>query len=81
MLSNRSLRTAVLACAIAAGIWSGRPPVAFAGGGPCAFEGCCLYTVNCGSPSQWRCCEPSGSEAKCESEECPNYCYQGGCPS
>jgi hypothetical protein len=82
LLPHRPLRTAALAVAISAGVWSAQPPVRAEGDECSSPPGCCAVTTNCGSPFQWRCCEPVGSEAPCDNEPCPNYCIQGtGCPA
>ncbi len=41
----------------------------------CLGSGCCQYTVNCGSPSEVRCCLPKSGEAACNQDPCPNYCF------
>lgn len=67
-----------LSLGLALGLWS-TVPASGQQYPPCP-SGCCGWTVDCGSPSQWRCCYPKDGEANCApGENCGNYCLQGGC--
>lgn len=40
--------------------------------------GCCGYTVDCGSPFEWRCCVRDPQMTICE-QACKGYCIEGSC--